>query len=55
MASNLDIYRSAHTLTGNMVDDRRRALDAWGHKLESILDGKSAGGDNVVPMRGEEG
>jgi integrase len=41
--------------TGNMVDDRRRALDAWGHKLESILDGKSAGGDNVVPMRGAEG
>lgn len=39
--------------TGNMVDDRRRALDAWGRKLESILSGSA--GDNVVLIREVEG
>jgi integrase len=37
--------------TGHMVEDRRRALNAWGQKLESILTG--VGGDNVVPLKKE--
>ena len=38
--------------TGNMVDDRRRALNAWGQKLQSILDPDSS--DNVLPLKKTE-
>jgi hypothetical protein len=38
--------------TGHMVEDRRRALDAWGKKLRSILD--PGAGDNVLPMKKAE-
>jgi integrase len=34
---------------GRLLDDRRRALDAWGQKLESILDPDVA--DNVVTLK----
>jgi len=38
--------------TGQMVEDRRRALDAWGKKLESILN--HGADDNVLPMKKAE-
>jgi len=34
---------------GRLVDDRRRAMDAWGKKLESLIN-PDAGG-NVLPMK----
>jgi len=40
---------TANYAVGELVHQKRSAMDAWGQKLESLLD--SALGNNVVPLK----